>query len=83
VNKQATAYSIAAASPVRSTEGLRSHEVACLAFVMVNSEVVGSGASSYSIKDAMGKAGYTTAATQLGLIGLTPHFRFEHLLITS
>jgi hypothetical protein len=72
VKKQATTEAIAAASPVRTTEGLRPHEIASLAFVMVNTEVGGtSGASSYSIKNDMQKAGYTNAAAQLGLIRLT------------
>ncbi|MGJ5818780.1 hypothetical protein [Paludibaculum fermentans] len=71
LKKQATTQSIAAASPVRTTEGLRPHEVASLAFVMVNADVGGSGASSYSIKSDMEKAGYTMAAAQLGLIRLT------------
>jgi hypothetical protein len=71
VKKQATTQSIAAASPVRTIEGLRSHEVASLVFVMKNADIGGSGASSYSIKSDMEKAGYTMAAAQLGLILLT------------
>ncbi len=71
LNKQATTQSIAAASTVRTTEGLSPHEVASLAFVMVNAEVGGSGAMSYSVKNDMEKAGYTMVAAQLGLIRLT------------
>lgn len=71
LKRQATTQAIAAASPVRATEGLRPHEIASLVFVMVNADTVGSGASSYLIKNDMEKAGYTTAATQLGLIRLT------------
>lgn len=71
VKKQATTESIAAASPVKTTEGLRPHEIASLAFVMTNSTTGGSGASSYAIRTDMEKAGYTSAAAQLGLIRLT------------
>lgn len=71
LKRQATTEAIAAASPVKTTEGLRPHEIASLAFVMVNADSGGSGASSFSIKADMEKAGYTTAAAQLGLIRLT------------
>ena len=70
VRKQATAQSIASASPIRSTQGLRPHEMAALALVMANAEAVGAGVSSYTIKSDMEKAGYTREATQLGLIAL-------------
>lgn len=71
LKKQATTESIAAASPVKTMEGLRPHEVASLAFVMVNADVGGSGAISYLIKNDMERAGYTLVAAQLGLMRLT------------
>ncbi|HTS57339.1 MAG TPA: hypothetical protein VMH03_07320 [Terriglobales bacterium] len=68
LKKKVTTESIAAASPVKSTEGLRPHEVASLAFVMVNADTE---ATSYLINTDMEKAGYTTIAARLGLIRLT------------
>jgi hypothetical protein len=70
LKKQAATHEIASASPVKSTHGLQPHEVAALAFVMVNAEGVGSGVSNFSITSDMERAGYTKAATQLGLIRL-------------
>jgi nucleoside 2-deoxyribosyltransferase len=71
LKKQVTTESIAAASPVKMTEGLRPHEIASLAFVMTNSTTGGDGAAGYSIRNDMEKAGYTSAAAQLGLLRLT------------
>jgi hypothetical protein len=71
LKRQATTQEIASASPVKSTHGLQPNEVAALAFVMSNADGVGSAVSAYSIKSDMGRAGYTNAATQLGLIRLT------------
>jgi nucleoside 2-deoxyribosyltransferase len=71
LKRQVTTQSIAAASPVKTMDGLRPHEIATLAFVMVNSTAGGYGASNREIDADMGKAGYTSAAAQLGLIRLT------------
>jgi hypothetical protein len=71
LKRQATTHEIASASPVKSTHGLQPNEVAALVFVMANADGVESGVSAYSIKSDMERAGYTNAATQLGLIRLT------------
>jgi hypothetical protein len=71
LKKQAATDEIASASPVKGTHGLQPHEVAALAFVMANADGVESGVSAYSIKADMERAGYTNAATQLGLIRLS------------
>jgi hypothetical protein len=71
VKKQTTTESIASASPVRSTKGLRPHEIAALALVMANADAVGSGVPSYTVKSDMEKAGYTREATQIALICLS------------
>jgi len=71
LKKQAATHEIASASPVKSTHGLQPHEVTALAFVMMNAAGVGSGVPHYTITSDMERAGYTMAATQLGLIRLT------------
>jgi len=71
VKKQTTTESIASASPIRGSQGLRPHEIVALALVMANADAVGSGVSSYTVKSDMGKAGYTREATQIALIGLS------------
>jgi hypothetical protein len=69
LQKQTTTQSLAAASPVKTTQGLRPHEVASLVFVMENS--LNGHASIYAIKNDMEKAGYMARAAQLGLMQLT------------
>ena len=71
LKKQATTREIASASPVKSTEGLQPNEVAALAFVMANAESLGSGVSTYTIREDMKKAGFNSLATQLGLLRLS------------
>lgn len=71
MEKQATTLTLAAASPVKTTEGLRPHEVASLVLVMTNAGYVARGASAYSVKTDMEQAGYTSVAAQLGLIRLS------------
>jgi hypothetical protein len=68
--KQTTTQSIASASPIKSTHGLRPHEITALALIMANADAVGSGVSSYSIRNDMEKAGFTREATQIALICL-------------
>lgn len=72
LRKQVTTESIAASSPVKTTEGLQPHEIAALVFVMLNSSATtGSyGAAEHQIRQDMNSAGYTSAASQLGLIRL-------------
>ncbi len=70
IKKQTTTESIALASPIKSTEGLRPHEIAALALVMANAEAVGAGVPSYTVKTDMEKAGFTKEATQIALIRL-------------
>jgi hypothetical protein len=69
LQRQTTTASIAAASPVKTTEGFRPHEVASLVFVMENS--VGGEAAFYEICNDMEKAGYSKRAAQLGLLLLS------------
>jgi len=71
LKKQAATHEIASASPVKSSHGLQPSEIAALAFVVSNSDGGSSGVAAYSMKADMEKAGYTRAATQLGLIRLT------------
>jgi hypothetical protein len=71
LKKQATTREIASASPVKSSHGLQPNEIAALAFVVSNIDGGSSGVAAYSMKSDMEKAGYTRAATQLGLIRLT------------
>jgi hypothetical protein len=70
LKKQATTQEIASASPMKSTHGLQAREVAALAFVMVNGQATVAGVSGHSVSANMRRAGYTRAATQLGLIRL-------------
>jgi hypothetical protein len=71
IKKQAATQDIASASPVKSSHGLQPNEFAALAFVMSNSDDGSSGVTIHSLKSDMAKAGYTVAATQLGIIRLT------------
>ena len=71
LKKQATTQEIASASPVKSTHGLQPNEIAVLAFIVADCDGGSSGVSGSSLKSDMERAGYTRAATQLGLIRLT------------
>lgn len=70
LKKQATTYEIASASPVKSTHGLQSYEIAALALVMANGDS-SDQVTTWSIKQDMLRAGYTYVATRLALTRLT------------
>jgi hypothetical protein len=54
-------------TPVISTEGLRSHELAILILVMENQLTSDDSLSIYYLKSEMSKSGYTDIATSVGL----------------
>jgi hypothetical protein len=59
LKKQTTTQAIASVSPIKSTHGLRPHEITALALILANADAVGSGVSSYAIRNEMEKAGFT------------------------
>lgn len=70
VKKQASVQNIVAASPVRTTEGLLPHEMSALAIILANRRGDDGGASLWSVKSDMDRAGFNDAATNLALISL-------------
>ena len=70
LKRQEARQIVATASPMKSTHGLRPHEIAALAFVMTNTDGLATGVATYNLKKDMESAGFTEAATQVGLISL-------------
>lgn len=70
VKKQASVQNIVAASPVKTTEGLLPHEISALAIILANRKGDDGGASLWSVKNDMDKAGFNDAGTNLALIAL-------------
>jgi hypothetical protein len=70
VKKQTSVQNIVAASPLKTTEGLLPHEISALAIILANRKGDGGGASLWSIKSDMDKAGFNDAGTNLALIAL-------------
>lgn len=58
-------------TPIKETEGLKSHEIALLILIMENSISPEDSYSLYSLKGEMNKSGYTDIATSVGVRGLT------------
>ena len=54
-------------SPVVETEGLKSHEIALLIFIMENQTSPQESSPVYHLKNEMSKAGYTDVATAVGI----------------
>lgn len=55
------------ASPVIEIEGLKSHEIALLLFLMENLVSADDSISAFTLKNEMNKAGYTAIATSVGI----------------
>ena len=54
-------------TPVVETEGLKSHEIALLIFMMENQIGPEESTALYHLKNEMNKAGYTDVATSVGI----------------
>lgn len=54
-------------TPIKETEGLKSHEIALLILIMENSISIDDCYSIYSLKNEMNKSGYTDIATSVGI----------------
>ncbi|MFO0582040.1 MAG: hypothetical protein U0229_07210 [Anaeromyxobacter sp.] len=59
-----------AETPLRGSEGLKPHEIACLAVVMQNTSTPGIGVFPYTITNDMQRAGFTALAANLALHSL-------------
>lgn len=57
-------------TPVKETEGLKSHEIALLILMMENQLNPEEGVGIWHLKNEMGKAGYTDIATAVGIKSL-------------
>jgi hypothetical protein len=64
------ATDIAAASPVKATEGLNPHEITALALIMSMGDSLGDTVSASALKDEMRKAGFTPVAARLSIAQL-------------
>jgi hypothetical protein len=71
LKKQETTQDLASVSPVKSTQGLQSIEIAALAFVMANVDSSTDCVGASLIKQDMERAGYTRLASQLALTRLS------------
>jgi hypothetical protein len=70
VKTRAEVQEIVSASPVKSTHGLKPHEITALALIMANRDYGDGGVMPSAIRDDMGRAGYTYLATGLALTAL-------------
>jgi hypothetical protein len=70
LDKQEKVSSIAAVSPVKSSDGLQPHEVTTLALLLANSDSSEDEVPAYVIKQEMRKNGYTEVGTRLALVRL-------------
>ena len=63
--------------PIKKTEGLESHEIAILIFLMENSLTINHYTSFYSLRQEMGKSGYTDIATSVAIRTLAKNNMLE------
>jgi hypothetical protein len=70
-------------TPVVEMEGLKSHEIALLILAMENQISKEDSTSVYSLKNEMGKAGYTDIATSIGIRTLTKYGMIETFKATD
>jgi hypothetical protein len=68
--RQEKTIDIAAASPVKSSDGLQPHELTALALVLADSNSLEDTVSANWLKQEMRKAGYTETGTRLALARL-------------
>jgi len=70
IKKSEAMQTIASLSPVKSTEGLSSYEIAALVTIMENRLVPGTGVTPHDVQQDMRKAGYREIAISLSLESL-------------
>jgi hypothetical protein len=70
LKKQEEVQEIVSASPVKSTHGLKPHEITALALIMANRDYSDGGVMPGAIREDMQRAGFTYLATGLALTAL-------------